>query len=258
MNYFSGYTALENANPIKISKIISFATIPGGNTKVINSNKFNNPTSGNWSSSPLTINSSPVVQPTNVSFVSDQIIKTSIMNQQTKMFDSNNPIPFNQRIYVYGNSQNKLDYQMTIPLNFGGDNYNLVQLGIFENTLITPSNSKLIEVFDFGAGPFTGLKNLTAIFSVKSGVFNLGLRLESTTNVSSVFWIQVIVLDPNIILTKSGNPFVEKSLGTEGEEKESEPVATIEIEVDVKEVANSENSTMITRKENKQLYLTLR
>lgn len=255
MNFPLGYTGIENSNPTRISELISYISLQGGTTSLINSSDFNSPTGSTWANSPISINAEPSVQPTNLAFVSDQIIKASIMNQQTKMFGSNFPYPFNQRVYVYGNSQNRLDYQMQIPLNFGGSSYNLAQIGLFENALINNANSKLIEVYDMGSGPFTGLLNLTFILSTVTGVYNLGIRLESTTNVSSIFWLQIVVLNPNIGVTSNFNPYLDTSFVSDGAEVVDEkdaPVATVGTNIDVRGVANSNNSTMITRKGKKK------
>lgn len=245
MNFPLGYTGIENSNPARISELISYAVLQGGTTTIVNSNKFNNPTGGTWANSPLSLNATPNVQPTNLAFVSDQIIKANMMNQQTKMFDSNLPSPFNQRIYVYGNSLNKFDYQMQISLNFGGSNYNLVQISYFENALIDSANSKLIEAYDMGVGPFTGILNLTLILNKDFGVYNLGIRVESTTNVSSIFWLQIVVLNPNIEI----DPI---QYGAKKPKQTTEPVATVGTNINNETVANSNNSTMITRKGKKK------
>lgn len=56
-----------------------------------------------------------------------------------------------------------------------------------------------IEVVDFGSGTFTGTQTLQFILSDNTGPVNLGIRLESTTNQSSIFELKLVILPPNAL-----------------------------------------------------------
>ena len=55
-----------------------------------------------------------------------------------------------------------------------------------------------VEVYDFGYATLTGLVTLNLFFSGFYGSVNLGIRLESLANVSSIYELRTIVLPVNI------------------------------------------------------------
>lgn len=119
-----------------------------------------------------------------------------MMNEQTKSLKSDAASPFDQSLYVYGNRPNVVNYLTAITLDFGATTINLLQISIFENSFIDPNNSMLIEVYDFGAGPFTGANTLNLIFNKLDGNYNIGIRTEDSLNQSALFYLNVNLLNP--------------------------------------------------------------
>jgi hypothetical protein len=192
-----GWHSLENSNPMPITDYILFASLSTGFAgNVQYSSDFISPTGGTWMASPISINAEPnVAAIAGTPFPSKAYI-ADMMNMQTKMWNNSNNIPsqLQNMIYAYGNSSGDPEYVMTIPLDLGGSTYDSFQISVFENVATQGDAHGNIQVIDFGPGPFTGIINLEVTFSERTGPLNIGIRLESSTNQSSIYELKTIIL----------------------------------------------------------------
>lgn len=205
MQFPGGWLSLENSNPMPISDFITFASLFDGssttNGEIVLSSDYNNPTGGTWVASPISITSEPTVIAVDaVNDVTQDIIANS-MNMQTKMANLAASVapPLQNLVYLYGNLSEKLRYMCYLPLDLGGSSYDLFQVSVLENVGTQGDMHGNIEVVDFGSGAFTGTQTLQLILSDNTGPVNLGIRLESTTNQSSIFELKLVILPPNAL-----------------------------------------------------------
>ncbi|MFA7325051.1 MAG: hypothetical protein WC121_00155 [Candidatus Kapaibacterium sp.] len=205
MKFPGGWLSLENSNPMPISDFITYAALFNGSTttdgQIVMSDVYNTPTGGTWVASPVSISTEPTVIAVDApNDVTQQIIANS-MNMQTKMANlgANVPPPLQNLVYLYGNFSDQLRYLCYLPLNLGGSSYDLFQVSVLENVGTQGDMHGNIEVVDFGAGPHTGAQTLQLMLSENMGPVNLGIRLESTTNQSSIFELKLVILPPNNI-----------------------------------------------------------
>lgn len=205
MKFPGGWLSLENSNPMPISDFITYVALFNGSTttkgQIVMSDVYNVPTGGTWVNSPITLTSEPSVIAVDApNDVTQQIVADS-MNMQTKManLDSDVPPPLKNLVYLYGNFNEKLRYMCYLPISLSGLSYDLFQISVLENVGTQGDMHGNIEVIDFGVGPFTGTQTLQFIFSENMGPVNIGIRLESTTNLSSIFELKLVILPPNSI-----------------------------------------------------------
>ncbi len=202
--YPGGWLTLENSNPIPISNFITLASIFNGATtdgNIVMSSEFCNPTGGTWGATPITLNAEPTVAAVNSALFVNEVIKSRAINAQTKMANlaAICPPPLQNMVYLYGNNDdNNLLYQVSVPLNLGAGSYDLFQLSVMENAATQGDEHGNVEVYDFGSATLTGLVTLNLFFSGFYGSVNLGIRLESLANVSSIYELRTIVLPVNI------------------------------------------------------------
>ena len=118
----------------------------------------------------------------------------SAASMQTQMSNPSAPPSLNHLLFLYGNDADSYLFQSRVFLNLGALNYDLVQLSILANAATKGNQHGTVQVFDFGTGPYTGIVNLVLMFCGYYGPLNLGIRLESTTNLSSLFDLDTIIL----------------------------------------------------------------
>lgn len=205
MKFPGGWLSLENSNPMPISDFITFVALFDGssttNGEILMSDVYNVATGGTWVSSPISITSEPsVIAVDAANDITQQIVADS-MNMQTKMANLAPTVapPLQSLVYMYGNNSEKLRYMCYLPISLGGSSYDLFQVSVLENVGTQGDMHGNIEVVDFGAGPFTGTQTLQLILSENMGPVNLGIRLESTTNQSSIYELKLVILPPNNI-----------------------------------------------------------
>ena len=139
MKFPGGWLSLENSNPMQISDFISFAAIDDGSTttngEIIMSSDYNNPSGGTWGASPISITSEPYVNAVDSANDVTQQIMADSMNMQTKMANLATSVapPLQSLIYLYGNIPGQMRYMCYLPLDFGGSNYDLLQISVLEN-----------------------------------------------------------------------------------------------------------------------------
>lgn len=205
MQFPGGWLSLENSNPMPISDFITYAAIYNGSTttkgQVLMSSVYNLPTGGTWINSPITLTSEPTVNAVDAINDMTQQIVSDAMNMQTKMANLLSSVapPLKNLVYLYGNFNEKLRYMCYLPISLGGLSYDLFQISVLENVGTQGDMHGNIEVIDFGVGPFTGTQTLQFIFSENMGPVNIGIRLESTGNLSSIFELKLVILPPNSI-----------------------------------------------------------
>ncbi len=205
-NFPGGWNDLVNANPAKISNVVAYAAIGATAGTIKNSIDFNSPT-GTWVTSPITISSLPTVVAVNAATEPEEDYGAKARNIQTKTANLSASLapPLRNLIYLYGNENGALKYEMDIPLNLGGDNFNSIQLSILENAGTSGNMHSTIQVIDFGVGPWTGVITLKLSISGYYGPVHFGLRINKVaTNDTSIYDIRAIIL-----------PIVSLSIATE-------------------------------------------
>lgn len=199
-NFPGGWNAFENMNPSLITTYISTVKTTFGmpvNADVVWSNNYNTPTGGTWGASPITINEEPTVMAVNGMHNGQELIYSQAMNSQTKMANLSTSIPSQLQglVFLYNNPTTPR-FMSRLKLDLGASNYNSIQISVFENSVTNGNEHGLIQVFDFGTGPFTGIGIFEFLFSSFTGQVNLGIRLESTTAVSSIFELRCFLIQP--------------------------------------------------------------
>ncbi len=200
MKQFSGgWLSLQNSNPQPIAPYLSFVKCtfagPVNNAQIQYSNVFNNPTGGAWVDSPIVIHEEPTVNAINGSHNATDLLQSQAMNAQTLMANYGTSVPPQLRglVYLYNNpTQSK--WMSQIKFNLGASNYNKLQIGIMESSVTRGDVHGNVQVYDFGTGPFTGVGTFDFLFGEYVGPLNIGIRLESTTNQSSIFELRCFLL----------------------------------------------------------------
>jgi hypothetical protein len=198
-NYPGGWLSLENSSPMPITDIITFASVNDGSvTKgvVLDSSTYHDPTGGTWAATPISITNAPTFNPVNPTYSLDDVMVADAMNMQTKSANlTTAPSSLSSLIYLYGNNSD-IRFSCDIVLSLGGLSYDSIQISVLENCVTYGDSNGNIQVIDFGAGPYTGAVTLNLILGQRFGPINIGIRLESTTNVSSIFELQTVILPP--------------------------------------------------------------
>ncbi|MBM2814818.1 MAG: hypothetical protein HW421_1580 [Ignavibacteria bacterium] len=204
-SFQGGWNTLSSAAPKPITDLVTFSSVYTNAVTiqgvVKNVTTFNTPTGGTWFASPITISSKPLVEAVAASTNPTKVIIADALNMQTKTWNSSAPLPLLNLVFLFGNdSLEALDYIMNIPLNFGGHQFNLCQVGILENAATAGNEQGLIQVIDFAppGGNFTGAVNLRLLISGFNGPINLGIRLEDTNTESSLFELKAAILPVNL------------------------------------------------------------
>ncbi len=187
-----GWLSLENSFPQVITPIISYCSCNFGGPTIKGvidySSIFNTPTGGTWVPSPISISQEPIVIAVNSVHNSVDLLEADAMNSQTKMSNLNSSTPIQLRNFVYlYNNQSTPKWMTQILFDLGANNYNKLQISVFENSVSKGDSHGNIQVIDFGSGPFSGVGTFNFLFGEFHGLINLGIRLESTTNQSSIF-----------------------------------------------------------------------
>ena len=195
MSKFSGgWQDLQNSDPIDVTDFVSYAQLNANLGTIMQSSAFFTPTGGTWVASPITYNIPPAISAVNGIQFPDQAMLASAASMQTQMSNPSAPPSLNHLLFLYGNDADSYLFQSRVFLNLGALNYDLVQLSILANAATKGNQHGTVQVFDFGTGPYTGIVSLTLMFCGYYGPLNLGIRLESTTNLSSVFDLDTIIL----------------------------------------------------------------
>ncbi len=206
MSYKYGWLSLINSAPICICDFASVASIyQSPNTAVgslISNTDFNTPTGGSWIASPISINSEPTVVCLNVTSGENTMIVADSLNMKIQMANLNAPPPLQGLVFLIGNPPGRYDYQNIISLNFGASSYTYCEISLLENSVKPGSTYGNIPSIDFDRtkGPFTGIWDLNIMFTGYYGPLDLGIRLESTTNQSSIFGLRTIIMPPDFVL----------------------------------------------------------
>lgn len=204
MNFKYGWLSLINSAPINVSDFISlaYATMGGPqiNSSVIANTEFNTPTGGTWVASPISINSEPMVLCINPQSGEQTQIIADSDNMKIQMANLNAPPPLKSTVFLIGNPVGKYDYINLLPLNFGASNYSIFMISSLDNSVKPGSSYGNIPAIDFdrNQGPYTGIVNVNIMFTGYFGPVDLGIRLESSTNQSSMFDLRVYVLPPKV------------------------------------------------------------
>lgn len=190
-----GWLDLSQSNPLPIANVIAYAMLGTTAGTIKNSTNFNIPTTPPWVTSPLSF-TSPSVVAVNAVTNPDEAMLAQAMNAQTQMVNLTAAPPISNLVYLYGNNPGELKYEMDIPLNFGVNNHDSVQISILENAATSGiDQSGKIQVIDFGSGPFTGALTLKLMLSGYYGEVHIGIRVNKiTTNNSSIFDLRAIIL----------------------------------------------------------------
>lgn len=191
-----GWRTLRNSNPLKISDKIIYASFGGAPGDVVDSADYNSPTGGSWNASPITINAYPTFTAVNQTYTLDDVLIADSMNEQTQTGYSSAPPDLSNMVYMYGNP-NRMRFQNSLDLDLGGSTYNTVEISVFENCVTRGDAHGNVEVFRF-TGSFTGIQTLTMLIGNFFGPINIGIRLESSTNQSSIYELKSVILkSPN-------------------------------------------------------------
>jgi hypothetical protein len=200
MIYPGGWNDLEISEPRLIKPIISNAIIDDGTAypgAIVNSVDYFTPTAPGWVASPFALNAEPLVYAVNAAVFLNELYKATAMNQQTKMSNiTNAPPPLANMLYLYGNNNGNLSYQMKIDIDLGAGLYNYLELSVMENAASSGGVNGVVQAYHFAktAGTFTGIVTLELQFDNFFGSVNLGLRAESTAPASSIFELRCQIL----------------------------------------------------------------
>ncbi|MBI5324077.1 MAG: hypothetical protein HZB41_02145 [Ignavibacteriae bacterium] len=188
-----GWNDLQRSMPLNISNIIESATIGATTASIQASSNFNTAT-GTWVTSPITLNAVPTAIAINATTNPDQAAKVTAMNAQTLMANLNAPPPLKNLVFLYGNQEGSLKYEMDIPLNLGGSTYNSIQISLLDNTATKGDEHGEIQVFDFGSGSWTGVNTLKLVFNGIIGEYLIGIRINDTSNNTSIYNLRTFIL----------------------------------------------------------------
>ncbi len=189
-----GWLDLSESEPVSITEFVASAnTSPSGSASVVNSSNFNIPT-GTWVTSPITLNAVPTAVAINATTNPDQAAKVAAMNAQTLMANLNAPPPLKNLVYLYGNQEGSLKYEMDIPLNLGANTYNSIQVSLLDNAGTKGDEHGNIQVFDFGTGSWTGVNTLKLVFNGVIGEYKIGIRINDTSNNTSIYYLRTVIL----------------------------------------------------------------
>jgi hypothetical protein len=196
--YPGGWNDLEITRPMNITDAIAYAGLFNGTTEfagaVANSTTFHKPSGAGWAASPILLNAEPTLLAVNAAFFVNEAQIAAAINMQTKMAKLDAPYNLKNMVYLYGNPENDLKYQMTIPLDLGGASNYKVQIGVYENIVINNDVQKVVEAIDWGTQTFQNVNTLRIMFANYFGQLNIGVRLESSANVSSMFELKAYIL----------------------------------------------------------------
>jgi hypothetical protein len=188
-----GWNDLQKSMPQNITDIIESATIGATNATIQASTNFNAAT-GTWVTSPVTLNAVPTAVAINATTNPDQAAKVAAMNAQTLMANLNAPPPLKNLVFLYGNQEGSLKYEMDIPLNLGANTYNSIQISLLDNAATKGDEHGNFQVFDFGSGSWTGVNTLKLIFNGVIGEYKIGIRINDTSNNTSIYYLRTVVL----------------------------------------------------------------
>lgn len=189
-----GWRTLRNSNPLKISDKIVYAKLGSTDGEVEDSADYNSPTGGSWNASPLSISAYPTFAAVNPTYSQQDALIANSLNEQTQTGFSSAPPDLNNLVYMYANPGD-VRFFSALDFDFGGSTYNTVEISVFENCVTRGDAHGNIEVFRF-TGSFTGTNTLQMILGDFAGPVNFGIRLESSTNQSSIYELKTVVLKP--------------------------------------------------------------
>ena len=203
MIYPGGWNDLEISAPRPIKPIIALMSVSDGGTyngEIVNSTTYFSPTGGVWASNPFTFATEPKVVGVNAGLQQDEGFKAEAMNQQTKMANiTNAPPPLSNLLFLYGNKNGILKYQMILEIDLGVAFYSYLELSILENAATDGGPNGVVQAYyTEKVGGFTGVVTLNMFFDNFFGPINLGLRAESTTGDSSIMPLYCNILDADI------------------------------------------------------------
>lgn len=196
-----GWFALQQSAPSNPVQIINYASIVNGvNTETgrySDTTTYAAGTGGSWGTTPISITSEPTI----VSIRSEPEFLMAANRGNLVLLSANTDttlaVPLRTLVYLVGNPAGKTDWQMNIPITFGGSNYTQLQLSMLENagTRGDSSGNYPVILFDGNSGAFsyTGTATLKLVLN-GTGEYRFGLRAESSTNVSSMFEIHCILI----------------------------------------------------------------
>lgn len=122
-----------------------------------------------------------------------------------KKSNLNAPPPFNNLLFLVGNSDG-YDYSNDISIDLGAGTYDNMEISVFGNSMTEGNSKGNVGVYSFGAGPFTGTGTLNLTLDSNTQFLNLGIRLESTTNQSSIMNIPIVILGADDIDGRESKP----------------------------------------------------
>jgi hypothetical protein len=221
-----GWNDLQKSMPGNISNIIESATIGATNATIQSSSDFNTPT-GTWVTSPITLNAVPTAVAINATTNPDQAAKVAAMNAQTLMANLTAPPPLQNLVFLYGNQEGSLKYEMDIPLNFGANTYNSIQISLLDNAGTKGDEHGEIQVYDFGSGSWTGVNTLKLIFNGVIGEYKIGIRINDTSNNTSIYNLRTIVL-PSESIKLIDNIDIMTQLNDENSNSDKKSLNTIQ------------------------------
>jgi len=195
-----GWKDLKSATPIRITDFIAFAKLGGTAGVIMDSTDFNAPASGEaWAASPISIESSPSVVAVNATTFKDEEMLANAMNAQTEMANLTAPPVLENLVFLFGNENGDLKYEMQIPLNFGLNNLNSVQISVTDNAGTSGDEHGNFQVYDFGSGPFNGSLTLSLVFSGYYGELFIGLRTVNSANSdTAIYNLRAMILPTKI------------------------------------------------------------
>ncbi|MFC2131618.1 hypothetical protein ACFLSQ_09310 [Bacteroidota bacterium] len=199
MIYPGGWNAIEISEPKPIKPIIAQATADDGSVNegtIENSSTYFAPV-GSWSDSPLSLNLEPKVIAVNSGTFYDELYKADAMNGQTKMANlTDAPPPMENIIYVFGNKNGNLRYQMEIEISWSTVTFNDFELSVLENAATDGGALGVVQVYKFDKGSaFNSPITLRLMFDNFFGPVNLGIRVIDSAPAESIMALRCIVLD---------------------------------------------------------------
>jgi len=184
---------LQVASAIDIRNMILNAYLGSTQGVFTRSSNYATPGGGGWITSPFVISANPTcatVHTDDMQMVADAAqwnMTHGTWNSSTSLC-----IPLRKLIFLRAGNQ----WEMTIPISFGGATYTDLQLSFRDNAAtagdFTSGGTGTMPVLKF-TGSFTGAVNLKLTINGTGHTF-LGMRAQDNTGATSMFEMEIVVV----------------------------------------------------------------
>lgn len=185
---YPGWKGLQLNKPIAITEYLSNANLNNIHGNIIRSEVYHKPTNDQWYNNNITYSQNPEFNGYNINQKESTNISMKFLNNYVKMANFEAPEYINNYFFFVNNKSKSVNVINSIFINLPVQ-YKLFQISVLENSITNGDSDGKIEVYDFGQGPFYGNYDLKLSFKNIVKKINIGIRLESLNNESTLFEI---------------------------------------------------------------------